>query len=68
MESMPSNYWAKWIKANDHEKVELIKDLKITKFFASLFYPKLDSEQALNATAIMLNSYFEDLAEHMLVN
>ena len=65
MEDAPSNYWKKWLKADDHEKEELVKNLKITKLLASLLYPKLDNERALDAAAIMLNSYFEDLAESL---
>lgn len=65
MQDVPSFFWRKWLKADDHMKEEMIKDLKITKLLASLLYPKLDTEHALDAAAIMINSYFEDLAEHM---
>lgn len=68
MQDVPSNYWRKWLKANDHEKEEMVKDLKVTKLLASLLYPKLDTEHAIDAAAIMMNSYFEDLAEHILAD
>jgi hypothetical protein len=68
MQDVPSFFWRKWLKADDHMKEEMVKDLKVTKLLASLLYPKLDTEHAIDAAAIMMNSYFEDLAEHILAD
>ena len=68
MQDVPSYFWKKWLKSDDHIKEEMTKSLKITKLFASLLYPKFDKDQALDAASIMINSYFEDLAEHILAD
>lgn len=50
--SNPSNYWAKWLDAPDQlQREEVIGRLPIAK--SSL------------AASTILNSYFEDLAEHL---
>ena len=58
MQDVPSYFWKKWLKSDDHIKEEMTKSLKITKLLASLLYPKLDKEHALDAASIMINSYF----------
>jgi hypothetical protein len=56
-------FWKKWIQADNLERIEIVKDLPITKTYAKLYYPKIDTEGALDIVATMLNSYFEDLLE-----
>ena len=68
MQDVPSYFWKKWLKSDDHIKEEMTKSLKITKLLASLLYPKFDKDHALDAASIMINSYFEDLAEHILAD
>jgi hypothetical protein len=63
MKDIPNLFWKKWLSSDDHEREELIKKLKITKMFSELLYPKFGAETALDAAALMLNGYFEDLAE-----
>jgi len=56
-----TDFWKKWINADDFERISLVKDLKITKTFAELYYPKLSRDAAMDVISAMLNSYFEDL-------
>lgn len=64
----PSQFWKKWIAAEQLDRLELIKELPITKTYAKLYYPKLDMEAGLDIVATMLNSYFEDLLETVTEN
>jgi len=63
MRDVPVKFWIKWKDADPFERIDLIKELNITKTYAKLHYPSLDGESAMDVVATMLNSYFEDLLE-----
>jgi hypothetical protein len=52
-------FWAKWIAADDIERVNLIKTLTIPP-------RELDDEQYKHIIATLINSYLEDLQEYLL--
>jgi hypothetical protein len=58
-----TEFWRRWIMADNLERLELIKTLPITKTYAKLLYPKFDITGALDTVATTMNSYFEDLLE-----
>ena len=60
---MEIDYWAKWMRADGFERIEMVKDLMICKNFAEAYYPKMSKETAMHMVATLLNSYFEDLYE-----
>jgi hypothetical protein len=58
-----SDFWRKWAASEPIERIDLVKELPITKTYAQFYYPRLDNQGSLEVVATMLNSYFEDLLD-----
>lgn len=59
MSEVMENFWTKWLESNEIERLKLIEKLGIHKTAIAL----KGSNSVGTSVAVLLNSYFEDLAE-----